>query len=342
VTDTPALAVVISCYNYAAYVGEAIASVLGQGRDDCELVVVDDGSTDGSWEVIAGFGVPAHRIANGGQAAACLYGLERTRAPFVLFLDADDALKPGALDVILRRLDPGVAKLQFGLTPVDAEGRLLADAEPRLEAFRERARLVRRVMRCGVYKTPPTSGNVFRRDVCELLREVDYDRAVDGVILFAAPLFGDVLSLPEALGLYRIHGGNDSGVGGALKAGALERDLARFAGRHRHLGEIVRRTTGQEIVDVREVFHFQERTLYLDIVSRRRPTAAQVARLFRATWREEGLSNRQKLAFTGFLAALSVLPNVRAASILRYRLRPGRRTVRGLLREMACGPAQPA
>jgi hypothetical protein len=49
--------------------------------------------------------------------------LDRTRAPFVLFLDADDELKPGALGMIIDRLDPGVAKLQFPLTRIDADGK---------------------------------------------------------------------------------------------------------------------------------------------------------------------------------------------------------------------------
>lgn len=338
----PKLAVVISCFNYAAFVGKAIQSVLRERRDDCELVVVDDGSTDGSWEVIARSGARGYRIANGGQVAACLHGFERTRAPFVLFLDADDALKPGALEVILGHLDPSLAKLQFGLTPVDAQGRPLADGELRLEPFRERESLVERVLRTGVYQTPPTSGNVFRRDVCELLREVDYDRAVDGVILFAAPLYGEVLSLPDALVDYRIHDRNDSGVGSSLKAAMFERDMTRFEGRHRHLGEIVRRTTGRRVIDARAAFYFRERMFYRDIVSRRKPTVAQLGGLLAAAWREEGLSPKAKLVFAAFAGALLVLPSVRATSVLRYRLQPGRRTMAGLLRHATSRPADAA
>jgi glycosyltransferase involved in cell wall biosynthesis len=56
------LAVIIPCCNYASYVERAIQSVLRQRRTDCELVVVDDGSTDGSWDVISQSGVTAFRI----------------------------------------------------------------------------------------------------------------------------------------------------------------------------------------------------------------------------------------------------------------------------------------
>src|SRR6266576_6894429 len=116
--DRPKLAVVISCYNYESFVERAIQSILNQARDDCEVVVVADGSTDGSWDVIKHSGVTAFRIDNRGQRAACLFGLDRTRAPFVLFLDADDELKPGALGKIIDHLDRDVAKLQFPLTQI--------------------------------------------------------------------------------------------------------------------------------------------------------------------------------------------------------------------------------
>ena len=79
--DSPKLAVIISCYNYELFVERAIRSVLDQGRHDCELVVVDDGSTDGSWDAISRSGVTAFKIDNSGQRAACLFGLDRTRAP---------------------------------------------------------------------------------------------------------------------------------------------------------------------------------------------------------------------------------------------------------------------
>ncbi|MGT2481343.1 glycosyltransferase family 2 protein [Methylobacterium oryzae CBMB20] len=227
----PKLAVIITCFNYENFVGRAIQSVLDQGSDACEIVVIDDGSTDRSWSMIQQSGVPAFRIPNGGQRAACLYGLAKTRAPFLLFLDADDELLPGALARILPALDTNVAKLQFCLTCIDSGGAVLADPYPALDAFRGQDRVVNDILRSGVYRTPPTSGNVFRRDVCELLHQCEYDQAVDGVILLAAPFMGDVVSLAESLGLYRVHGRNDSGLGRVPQAATFERDLQRFQSR---------------------------------------------------------------------------------------------------------------
>jgi glycosyltransferase involved in cell wall biosynthesis len=327
--DSPRLAVIISCYNYASFVGRAIESVIDQDRQDCELVVVDDGSTDSSWDVISGFDVAAFKTSNSGQRAACLFGLDQTRAPFVLFLDADDEIKPGAFEVIIRQLDPDVAKLQFALTLIDANGNRIGPAASPLEAFRDRETLTRQVLRSGVYRTPPTSGNVFRRDLCELLREADYDKAVDGVILFAAPLMGDVVSISEELGCYRIHGGNDSGLGSSPEAKLLERDIRRFLIRMEHLRLIIERLgIEQKLVDPRDAFYCRERQLCLDIVSGHRPHLAALPGLLSKLAREP-FAAKNKVAMAVFFLLSSMLPNQRARMLLAYRLKTGYRSALG-------------
>jgi glycosyltransferase involved in cell wall biosynthesis len=332
--DSPKLAVVISCYNYESFVERAIQSVLSQARDDCEVVVVDDGSTDGSWDVISRSGVTAFRIENSGARLACLFGFDKTRAPFVLFLDADDELKPGALGMIIDRLDPGVAKLQFPLTRIDADGNVISAALPALEAFRDRDALALQVLKNGVYKSPPTSGNVFRRDLCELLREADYDKFVDGVILFAAPFLGDVVSVSEELGRYRIHGRNDSGLGRMPDAGSLERDINRFLARMEHLRTILRRLEpDQELVDPRDTFYFREQRFCADLASGQRPplTALQglLSKLLGAS-----LSVKNKTAMAVFFVLASVLPNDVGKALLAYRFKTGRRSALGFAKEI--------
>ncbi len=322
------LAIVITCYNYEAFVGRCIASVRAQTSGDYELLVVDDGSTDASWEMIEATGVPAVRIANGGQRAACLHGLALTSAPFVLFLDADDELVPKAVETILGHLDREVAKLQFPLERVDADGRPTGQGPvAALGAFRSRADLQRRVLATAVHATPPTSGNVFRRDVCAILAEATYDRAVDGVILFAAPFMGDVVALPTALGRYRIHGRNDSGLGKALDAATLQRDLDRFIARTRHLGEVVARIDpGARLVEPDQTYYASERRFCLDVLAGRRPSPGRLVRLWSALWRDY-LPLRHKLALSLLYFASTVLPPARAARLLAYRFghRPGNR-----------------
>ncbi len=338
-TGTPKLAVVITCFNYEAFVGRAIRSVMEQDRDDCQLVVIDDGSTDGSWAVIEESGARAFRTANGGQREACLAGLDRTSAPFVLFLDADDELKPGALAAILAHLDDKVAKLQFALTRIDAEGNTISPAVPALESFRDGSRLRARVLRDGVYSTPPTSGNVFRRDVCEILREAAYDRAVDGVILFAAPFHGDVVSLSDELGRYRIHGRNDSGLGRPPDVASLERDIQRFVRRTEHLRTHLERFgLAAKLVASERTFFFLERSLLLDIASGRRPSPVMLARLLKRVWREP-FGVRTRIAMSGFFVALALAPRRMAQRLLAYRFDVGRRSGRDLIRALLGTPA---
>jgi glycosyltransferase involved in cell wall biosynthesis len=341
-TGTPRLAVVITCFNYEAYVGHAIRSVLDQGRRDCELVVIDDGSTDGSWQVIQGFGVKAVRTPNQGQREACLAGLGLTTAPFVLFLDADDELKPGSLATILAKLDDGVAKLQFALTRIDAEGRTISSAVPALATFRDRDALKDNVLRTGVYTTPPTSGNVFRRDACAILAEASYDRAVDGVILFAAPFHGDIVSLADELGRYRIHGRNDSGLGRPPDTISLERDLTRFAQRTDHLRvHLARLGQAGALVPTDDAFFFLERSLCLDVAAGRRPQLRLLRRLLRRLWQER-LPVRTRLVMSCFFVGAALAPRDTARRLLGYRFNVGRRSGRDLVQALFGGRARPA
>src|ERR1700722_4127599 len=85
--------ILLNNYNYGRYLGTAIESALKQTHADFELIIVDDGSTDNSREVIAGFKDP--RIIpvlkeNGGQASAFEAGIARATADYLAFLDADD------------------------------------------------------------------------------------------------------------------------------------------------------------------------------------------------------------------------------------------------------------
>jgi glycosyltransferase involved in cell wall biosynthesis len=111
------VAVVIPCFNQAHYLAEAIESVLAQTLPPAEIVVVDDGSTDNSYEVAGRYeGAVRIRQRNGGVAAARNLGLSVTRSEYLVFLDADDRLLPGALEVGATALDrrPQVAFV-FGI-----------------------------------------------------------------------------------------------------------------------------------------------------------------------------------------------------------------------------------
>lgn len=95
----PCVSVIIPTYNSAAYLPQAIQSVLDQDFDDFEIIIVDDGSTDDTSTMLAPFRdqVRCVRQENRGNAAARNRGLAEARAEWLCFLDSDDTWLPGKL-----------------------------------------------------------------------------------------------------------------------------------------------------------------------------------------------------------------------------------------------------
>lgn len=96
------VSVIVAFHNRAAYLDEAIRSVLAEADDDFEVILVDDGSTDRASEVAAGFGPPTRVIGQdqAGCAAAWNTGLAHARGDFVMFCDSDDLWEPGRTAVM--------------------------------------------------------------------------------------------------------------------------------------------------------------------------------------------------------------------------------------------------
>jgi glycosyltransferase involved in cell wall biosynthesis len=118
----PAITVVMTVYNGLPFVEEAVNSILSQDFDDFELVVVDDGSSDGTADVLARRGDPRlhlHRRPHQGRVAALNHALGLARGRYVANLDADDVALPGRLALPVRFLDehPEVAVVGAGIEP---------------------------------------------------------------------------------------------------------------------------------------------------------------------------------------------------------------------------------
>ena len=125
----PVVSVIMPMLQAAAHAAEAAFSVLAQDLSDVELVVVDDGSTDGGPDIVRRM-VPDATVVTGphqGIASARNTGVRAARGRYLTFLDADDVLPPGSLEVRHAALDndPGVAAV-FGrveeFISADAEG----------------------------------------------------------------------------------------------------------------------------------------------------------------------------------------------------------------------------
>lgn len=122
----PLVSIIIPNYNYAPYLGEAIDSALAQTHQPVEVIVVDDGSTDASRSVIQRYGDAIQAVfqSNAGVSSARNAAIARARGAYVLFLDSDDVLLPGACATLLNafseRPECGVI---FGQAQrVDAQG----------------------------------------------------------------------------------------------------------------------------------------------------------------------------------------------------------------------------
>lgn len=90
--------VIIPCYNGSAYIAQTIRSVLAQTDPPKQVIVIDDGSTDNSAEVIREFPVELIQQENAGESRARNVGIARAEGEFVAFLDADDVWMPDKIE----------------------------------------------------------------------------------------------------------------------------------------------------------------------------------------------------------------------------------------------------
>lgn len=130
----PQVSVVIPAYNSAEYLPAAIESVLAQTYRDFEIIVVDDGSTDATPEVLQRYGdqILAVSQANQGVALARNHGIRMAQGDWVAFLDADDLFLPDKLaaQMALAEANPSLGLIHSGWQRVDSQGRFLMDVEP--------------------------------------------------------------------------------------------------------------------------------------------------------------------------------------------------------------------
>lgn len=206
------VSVLITSHDYARYLPEAVDGALAQTYPRTEVVVVDDGSTDGSREILEAYG-PHVRLCfteNRGQAAALNAGFAAARGEIVLLLDADDRLHPDAARAVAAAWRPGAVRAQFPVELVSADGAYLG---VRLPGSSGGAGMDARglLLSEGRYPATGTTGAAYGRDVLERILPIpaeDWRRYPDVYLQVLAPFFGEVVWLDEVLGEVRLHGEN--------------------------------------------------------------------------------------------------------------------------------------
>jgi glycosyltransferase involved in cell wall biosynthesis len=133
--NEPAVSVLMPVYNGERYLRPAIDSMLVQTRGDLEFLIVDDGSTDGTPEILAEYAgqdarIVIHRVSHVGRSAALNLGCQRARAELIARFDADDVALPGRLERQLRFLEANeeVALLGGGALLIDEHGEIFGQS----------------------------------------------------------------------------------------------------------------------------------------------------------------------------------------------------------------------
>jgi colanic acid/amylovoran biosynthesis glycosyltransferase len=216
----PELTVSMPAYNTARYVGSAIKSVLSQEGVDFELIVVDDGSSDGTAEVVRSFSDPRIRLIRNKKRMGIGYChnlvIRESTSPFIAHVDSDDLVLPGAFAAMLKKLrsSPRIGQVHCHFFDIDAEGRTTRDAlrKRREDFLRKRPPGLdykRELLRHG---TVINHLRTYRRAALQevggfnggLRHGEDYWMALLVVDKY------DIELVPEFLYAYRIHGGNAS------------------------------------------------------------------------------------------------------------------------------------
>jgi hypothetical protein len=126
----------------------------------------------------------------------------------VIFLDADDLLMPDAASTVAAAWRPGVSKVHWTLEIVDHVGRPAGSTFPKYPSNLGPHAVRESLLTTGWYPCPPTSGNAYARRFLEALAPIEGHRWMDPLLISAAPLHGDVITINRALGAYRSHDAN--------------------------------------------------------------------------------------------------------------------------------------
>ncbi len=214
----PLVSVVINNYNYARFLRQAIDSVLAQTYPRVELVVVDDGSTDDSADVIRSYGDRLKAVfkPNGGQGSACNRGFAESSGDWVLFLDSDDWYFPHAVERIVETASRmRAALIQFRMDVVNEKGTRIGGPMPAPSVRFDSGDVVPVMVSRGYFIGTVTSANAFRRDALQKvlpMPEAAFRRAADGYLINTVPFHGTVGVIEEPLGAYRLHSRNVHGI----------------------------------------------------------------------------------------------------------------------------------
>lgn len=206
--DSSFVSVILDNYNYGRFISEAIESVLNQTYKNYELIIVDDGSTDNSKEIIMKYAEEYPQIRtiykeNGGQTSAFNAGFEIAKGNIIAFLDSDDYWYPNKLEKIVlmhKQYDLVQHYLSYNGDGIYRKVNVKVDWH---EVLIKYGYLYNHSVCSSLSFTKNILNNCF-----PLSDEKEMITCTDGVLWMMALSMGKVGMLEDVLGFYRVHGNN--------------------------------------------------------------------------------------------------------------------------------------
>lgn len=266
VRDRLTVSAIISNYNYGRFLRAAVDSVLNQTRSVDEIVIVDDGSTDDSCQVLETLandrpGVKAVFQTNAGQAAAINSGFKQCSGEIVCMLDADDVWHAQKVERVLQGFvqEPAAVMVMHEYDLIDSSGAVVQPAGSGAFASGNLARTV--AATGGAWIFGATSSLSLRRSALETILPIPAERwrlCADGAIAYPAAFLGTVVSLNQVLGGYRIHGSNNH-YAAAIAGDKVQADVEMT---NKYLNDFLMRIGRPERVDLSKNLGYRRDRFY--------------------------------------------------------------------------------
>ncbi len=213
----PLVSVLINNYNYGRFLREAIDSALNQTYPHMEVVVVDDGSTDDSRQIIASYGdriLPVLK-ENRGQSSAMNAGFAKSRGELICFLDADDLFERNKVATVVnvRNANDQVetALIFHSLKDVKADGHSpVPGRRGTTPRWRGNYYHIAQTYHYAPFTASHPSGVSVTRSLADTIFPLPegFLTGGDNFLVRASGLLGEVIPIDETLARYRIHGNN--------------------------------------------------------------------------------------------------------------------------------------
>ncbi|MBI5540696.1 MAG: glycosyltransferase [Bacteroidia bacterium] len=209
----PLVSVVIPAYNASKFINETILSVCNQSLVDLEIIVVDDGSTDNTAEIIQNIAIKENRIKylfqkNSGVSSARNFGFKNSSGKFIAFLDADDLWLTNNLTKKVEALN--TAEEHYGLVHSDVQ---IIDSKGVVTArclCGKKGKVLDDLLLWNGTVIPAPSSILLKREVLDKigLFDVELSTAADQEFFFRIASQYHIERLPEKLVQYRVHDSN--------------------------------------------------------------------------------------------------------------------------------------